>query len=57
MKATMIECIHRTHMANVMLSGDMPATVTLKSGTRQGGAFVFSIGLEVLTSVERQEKK
>lgn len=47
----------RTHAANVRLYGDTLATVTLKSGTGQGCAFVFGIELEVLTSTVTQEKE
>ena len=47
----------RTHMAKVTFHGDMPGTVTLQSGTRQGCAFVFHIVLEVLTSTVRHEKE
>ena len=46
-----------THMAKVTLHGDMPGTLTLQSGTRQGCVFVFNIVLEVLTSSVRHEKE
>ena len=44
-------------MAKVTLHGDMPGTVTLQSGARQGCAFVFNIVLEVLNSTVRHEKE
>ena len=44
-------------MASIILYGNTPAMVTLMTETRQECAFVFRIGLEVLTSTATQEKK
>ena len=55
-----IKSIHSKSTANIKLDGEKLKVIPLKSGTRQGcirSSYLFTIVLEVLTRVVRQQKE
>ena len=55
-----VKAIYDRQTANIILSGEKLKAFPLRSGTRQGCALsplLFNIGLEVLTTAIREEKK
>ena len=55
-----VKAIYDKPIANIILNGEKPESIPLRSGTRQGcplSPLLFNIGLEVLATAIREEKE